>query len=196
MHRAKVSTEVAIVGASLAGSACAITLASHDIPVVVLDRSSFPRQKACGEGLSHLAGSLLRRLGIHPNLLGDSSQKLYGYRFASASGGFESFDPRCGLGMTHALMSGIAAAESIISALQAGDTAVQAHKRYEQQHEETAQSMRRYSCIIGSFIGAYLRYPQATIRAQRLLGGLSLKLLDQLGPSLETKQPEPLLASC
>ncbi len=381
---------MAIIGASLAGSACAITLASQGVQVVVLDRIRFPRRKACGEGLSHLAGRLLARLGVQDELVKHSSQQLFGYRFAlpqgfrppdqtcviradslrawgisratldtaaierlqrlqaatvlleqpvkaitrnrdswevitdttrvfanyvvlatganpqaigrsivketrppssrvgitwfgefpqktplcevciipfphgevyitALSGGtanlsavgtsnfvqnlrdparlrkvildamrlevtvsgqstgaahfsaahrsldpriylvgdaYESFDPRCGLGMTHALMSGIAAGESILSALQGAQSSVQAQQRYEARHEKTARAIRRYSGAIGTFISTYQRYPEATVCAQRILGSLSLKLLDQLAPSFEVEKSNPFLAAC
>lgn len=57
-------TDVLIVGAGVAGSAAAIGLARAGRKVLLLDRSEFPREKACGEGLMPAGVAALRRLGI------------------------------------------------------------------------------------------------------------------------------------
>ena len=54
-----VEFDVAIIGASLAGSAAAITLGRAGLRVALLDKATFPRHKPCGEGLSQSAFSLL-----------------------------------------------------------------------------------------------------------------------------------------
>ena len=46
--------DVAIVGASLAGSSLAIRLARQGLNVALFDSQHFPRRKACGEGISKL----------------------------------------------------------------------------------------------------------------------------------------------
>ena len=58
-------TDVLIVGAGPAGSAAAIGLARHGRSVVLLDRSAFPREKACGEGLMPAGVAALARLGVN-----------------------------------------------------------------------------------------------------------------------------------
>ncbi|MEO8098943.1 MAG: NAD(P)/FAD-dependent oxidoreductase [Acidobacteriota bacterium] len=57
-------TDVLIVGAGIAGSALAIGLARQGREVTLLDRSEFPREKACGEGLMPAGVEALERLGI------------------------------------------------------------------------------------------------------------------------------------
>lgn len=57
-------TEVLICGAGIAGSALAIALARQGRDVLLLDRASFPREKACGEGLMPAGVAALDRLGV------------------------------------------------------------------------------------------------------------------------------------
>lgn len=373
MHRTRFSAQVAIIGASVAGAACAIELAKKDIPVLILDRYIFPRRKACGEGLSHLATEYLKRLGISAELLDRSGATLYGYHFASprpssvncpitspkirgwgisrsvldtalvarlqelpaatvvteetvralvrnqhswelvtkssritasfvvvASGAnpqaicrsyikethrpssrvgltsygllrkpanlravtlipfangeiyitplggqtinvsvvgepefvqwcrdprkleasinestncevaledtsfgaghfgarhesldpflyligdaYESFDPLCGLGMTHALASGIFAAEAISAIVLERKNPANAQTSYQQAHEKVASRIRLSSAAIRAFITAYERFPRATTLAHRIFGAHGLTVLDSLGP--------------
>jgi len=56
--------DVAIVGAGPAGSAAAILLASQGHRVLLADRERFPRDKVCGDGLTHHAIACLERLGL------------------------------------------------------------------------------------------------------------------------------------
>jgi flavin-dependent dehydrogenase len=57
--------KVVVVGAGPAGSACALELRRLGAAeVVVIDRASYPRRKVCGSGLSPLALTQLRRLGV------------------------------------------------------------------------------------------------------------------------------------
>src|SRR5690349_14605844 len=56
---------VLIVGAGPAGSSCALVLARTErFEVVVLDKSTYPRVKVCGSGLSPACLGHLRRLGV------------------------------------------------------------------------------------------------------------------------------------
>jgi len=57
-------TDVIIAGAGPAGSALAIHLARQGREVLLLDRSTFPREKPCGEGLMPAGVEALRRLGV------------------------------------------------------------------------------------------------------------------------------------
>ena len=45
--------DVIISGAGPAGSLAAYELAAHGVPVLILEKSSFPRYKVCGAGLTH-----------------------------------------------------------------------------------------------------------------------------------------------
>lgn len=62
---------VLIVGAGPAGTAAALTLtgAGHQ-DVIVVDRARFPRDKACGDGLTPTALTELTRLDVDPGGLG------------------------------------------------------------------------------------------------------------------------------
>jgi len=56
--------DVAVIGAGPAGSAVAYHLASRQHRVVLLERSVFPRDKACGDGLTRTSVELLSDLGV------------------------------------------------------------------------------------------------------------------------------------
>ena len=58
--------DVAVVGAGPAGIAAAIGLARAGRDVTVLDRTRFPRDKYCGDGLTTGALRLLEHLGLDP----------------------------------------------------------------------------------------------------------------------------------
>ena len=83
MHKRYYSAQVAVIGSSLAGAACAIKLAQSGISVIILDRQTFPRRKACGEGLSHFAAGYLSQLGLDTELLSHKAIPLYGYQVIS-----------------------------------------------------------------------------------------------------------------
>jgi flavin-dependent dehydrogenase len=69
-------SDVVIVGAGLAGSSLAIALARQGREVVLLDRSRFPREKACGEGLMPAGVAVLDRLGVAIR-----GERFYGVRY-------------------------------------------------------------------------------------------------------------------
>ena len=47
-----IKTSIVIIGAGPAGCTCAMALAKKNIPTTVIDQSSFPRDKICGDALS------------------------------------------------------------------------------------------------------------------------------------------------
>ena len=57
-------TDVIVVGAGPAGSATAVHLAQAGIDVTLLEKSAFPREKVCGDGLTPRAVKQLVKLGI------------------------------------------------------------------------------------------------------------------------------------
>jgi geranylgeranyl reductase family protein len=59
-----VQTDVAIVGAGPAGSIAAHRLASAGVQVALLERATFPRDKACGDGVSARGLAVLARTGL------------------------------------------------------------------------------------------------------------------------------------
>jgi geranylgeranyl reductase family protein len=56
--------DVAVVGAGPGGSAAAHYLAASGLSVLLLDKSDFPRDKTCGDGLTPRALSILDDMGI------------------------------------------------------------------------------------------------------------------------------------
>ena len=60
----RVSADVVVVGAGPAGSAAAAWAARAGHDVLVLDSAQFPRDKACGDGLTPRAVAELERLGL------------------------------------------------------------------------------------------------------------------------------------
>jgi menaquinone-9 beta-reductase len=59
-----VEADVIVVGAGPAGSATATHLARRGLRVALLEKTSFPREKVCGDGLTPRATRQLIRLGI------------------------------------------------------------------------------------------------------------------------------------
>ena len=64
------SADVVVVGAGPAGSAAAAWAARAGHEVLVLDAATFPRDKACGDGLTPRAIAEMRRLGLDSWLCG------------------------------------------------------------------------------------------------------------------------------
>ena len=48
----RLETDVLVVGAGPGGSATAYHLARHGVDVTIVERSAFPREKVCGDGLT------------------------------------------------------------------------------------------------------------------------------------------------
>jgi geranylgeranyl reductase family protein len=62
-----IRTVVCIIGAGPAGAMAALRLAKDNIPFVVLEKDTFPREKVCGDALSGKVPHIIRRLS--PQLL-------------------------------------------------------------------------------------------------------------------------------
>jgi geranylgeranyl reductase family protein len=60
----RVQTDVAVIGAGPAGSIAAHRLASAGVRVALLERATFPRDKACGDGVSADGLAVLARTGL------------------------------------------------------------------------------------------------------------------------------------
>jgi menaquinone-9 beta-reductase len=58
------TADVIVVGAGPAGSATAFYLATAGLDVLVLDKSRFPREKVCGDGLTPRAVKALTAMGV------------------------------------------------------------------------------------------------------------------------------------
>jgi menaquinone-9 beta-reductase len=59
-----VQTDVLVVGGGPGGAAAAYHLARHGLDVTVVDRSTFPREKVCGDGLTPRSVAALLRMGV------------------------------------------------------------------------------------------------------------------------------------
>ncbi|MGH2539291.1 MAG: geranylgeranyl reductase family protein [Actinomycetota bacterium] len=64
MNGQPVQTDVLVVGGGPGGAAAAYYLARHGLDVTVVDRSSFPREKVCGDGLTPRSVAALVRMGV------------------------------------------------------------------------------------------------------------------------------------
>lgn len=63
-ERGSIESDVIVVGAGPAGSAAATYLARSGLEVSLLEKSSFPREKVCGDGLTPRGTKQLIKLGI------------------------------------------------------------------------------------------------------------------------------------
>src|SRR3989442_788919 len=81
---AGVEADVAVVGAGPAGAAAALFAAQSGRRVVVFDRATFPRDKACGEGLMPPGPRMLDELGLHDAILGTGAPRIHGIVIAAA----------------------------------------------------------------------------------------------------------------
>jgi menaquinone-9 beta-reductase len=79
-------TDVVVVGAGPSGAATALVLARTGHSVTVLDRSRFPRDKACGEGLMPPGVAVLARLGLLEAVLASGAPRLDGVMYEHLRG--------------------------------------------------------------------------------------------------------------
>ncbi|HJM98549.1 MAG TPA: FAD-dependent oxidoreductase, partial [Acidimicrobiales bacterium] len=64
MTRNNTISDVIVIGGGPAGSASAIDLAKNGLRVTLLDKSEFPRDKCCGDGLTAEALRILEEIGL------------------------------------------------------------------------------------------------------------------------------------
>jgi|KBSSwiStaDraftv2_1062776.scaffolds.fasta_scaffold01911_12 geranylgeranyl reductase family protein len=76
--------DVAVVGAGPAGSSAAYHLASRGHRVLLLEKAAFPRDKACGDGLTAQSLQLLAQMGLSDKLA--SALKIAGLRVITERG--------------------------------------------------------------------------------------------------------------
>jgi geranylgeranyl reductase family protein len=62
-----IDTDVLVVGAGPGGSAAAYHLARHGVDVIVVEKTAFPREKVCGDGLTPRSVAAMLRMGIDPD---------------------------------------------------------------------------------------------------------------------------------
>ena len=82
------SADVIVVGAGPAGSATAFYLASAGLDVLVLEKSRFPREKVCGDGLAPRAVKALTGMGV-PLAESDGWVRSKGLRIVGGGGRIE-----------------------------------------------------------------------------------------------------------
>ncbi|MDT0309461.1 geranylgeranyl reductase family protein [Streptomyces sp. DSM 44917] len=81
------AADVVVVGAGPAGSAAAYHLARHGLAVLLLEKSAFPREKVCGDGLTPRAVHQLIRMGV--DVGGEGWQRNRGLRLISGGSAVE-----------------------------------------------------------------------------------------------------------
>ncbi len=82
------SADVIVVGAGPAGSAAGYHLASSGLDVLVLEKTTFPREKVCGDGLTPRAVKALTTMGV-PFAEGAGWQRHRGLRIIGGGGRIE-----------------------------------------------------------------------------------------------------------
>ncbi len=80
------SCDVAVVGGGPAGLATAIAAAERGLAAIVLERRTFPTDKACGEGVLPPGVAALDRLGVLRHLPAGGHRAFHGIRFVNEDG--------------------------------------------------------------------------------------------------------------
>ena len=75
--------DVVVVGGGPAGSVTGLLLARAGFDVILLERSTFPRNKPCGDCLSPAANAILRRLGVWEAVMATQPALLAGWQLTS-----------------------------------------------------------------------------------------------------------------
>jgi geranylgeranyl reductase family protein len=86
--RAEDSADVVVVGAGPSGSAVAYYLATAGLDVLLLEKSTFPREKVCGDGLTPRAVKALTGMGV-PIAASDGWLRNKGLRIIGGGGRIE-----------------------------------------------------------------------------------------------------------
>ncbi|MFH8487717.1 geranylgeranyl reductase family protein [Streptomyces longisporoflavus] len=92
---------VIVVGAGPAGSTAAYHLARQGVDVALVEKSDFPREKVCGDGLTPRAVQQLVRMGVDTTGTGWARNR--GLRFVSRAQTVELDWPECGRFPGHGL---------------------------------------------------------------------------------------------
>ena len=87
MNAQTVETDVLVVGGGPGGAAAAYYLARQGLDVTVIDKSSFPREKVCGDGLTPRSVAALLRMGVDTDDPG--FERVVGLRVHSRGGTIE-----------------------------------------------------------------------------------------------------------
>ena len=92
------AADVIVVGAGPAGAAAAYALARSGVDVLLLERSRFPRDKTCGDGVAPHAVDILRDMGVTFDRFDGCARKTYGGLISGPGGGWFSAEPPRGAG--------------------------------------------------------------------------------------------------
>ncbi len=178
--------DAAIIGAGPGGSATAHYLAQQGLQVVLLDKSEFPRDKTCGDGLTPRAVGVLHDMGILDDLL-QVGQRISGVEITAPDG--------YSTGASVPAQNGLPTPMLVVPRMTLDDVirrrAVQSGARYESgvlvtDVERSAQGV----AIKGTRLG---RPVSITARMAIVATGASTGLLARLG--LISKTPRMMLAA-
>lgn len=78
--------DVIIVGGGPGGASCALFCKKLGLKALLLERTKFPRDKTCGDGISGKSMRILRELGLDKKIEADLHRKIYGVVFSSPDG--------------------------------------------------------------------------------------------------------------
>lgn len=84
--------DVVVVGDGPGGSSAAYFLARAGVRVILLDKETFPRDKACGDGASRRSLSQLARMGLNGSLEAEGFHAPTGVRIRAPSGELASLE--------------------------------------------------------------------------------------------------------
>ena len=82
--------DVIVIGAGPGGASSAYHLATAGHKVIFFDKSNFPRDKSCGDGLTRMSAKLLHDMGVWGKL--SESPNIKGLRIAMKDRGVRDFD--------------------------------------------------------------------------------------------------------
>lgn len=91
--RFAMAADVVVVGAGPAGAAAAHALASAGVEVLLLERSKFPRDKTCGDGVAPHAVDILQEMGVTFDLFEGRARRTYGGLISGPGGGSFAAEP-------------------------------------------------------------------------------------------------------
>jgi menaquinone-9 beta-reductase len=106
MPNLKLEPEILVIGAGPAGASAAWALAQQGHDVLMVDKSDFPRDKTCGDGLTPMAVRTLRGMGVAEKIEAAGAQRIDRIRLKGPFGARveEPFTSFMQAGMEYALV--------------------------------------------------------------------------------------------